>query len=61
MPEKKPTKTKPTKKKHIKKKTEQTKVTVKPKKTSVQKLFKLDTKPKPAKSRSDHELFEDLF
>ncbi len=54
-------------KKSIKKKTDKTKVTVKPKKASVKELFKIkkkpkeNSKPKPAKDRSTHELFEDLF
>ncbi len=59
--------TKPAKKKSVKKKTEQIKVTLKPKKASVKELFKIETKPKenpkpkPAKSKSTHELFDDLF
>jgi cell division protein FtsI (penicillin-binding protein 3) len=59
--------TKPVKKKRVKKKTEKTKVAVKPKKASVKELFRIETKPKenskpkPAKNRSTHELFEDLF
>jgi len=59
--------TKPVKKKRVKKKTEKTKVTVKPQKASVKELFKIEkkpkenSKPKPAKDRSTHELFEDLF
>jgi len=58
---------KPTQKKSVKKKTEQIKVPANPKKASVKELFKLETKPKknpkpkPAKSSSTHELFEDLF
>jgi len=65
--EKKFTETKPAKKKSIKKKTEQIKVTASPKKASVKELFKIETKskenpkPKPARSRSTHELIEDLF
>ena len=65
--EKEFTESKPVKKKNIKKKTEQTKVTVNPKEASVKELFKIETKPKenskskPAKNRSTHELFEDLF
>ena len=59
--------TKPAQKKNVDKKATQTKVTAKPKKASVKELFNIETKPKenskpkPAKNRSTHELFEDLF
>ncbi len=61
------TETKSVKKKSVKEKTEQTKVAVTPKKASAKELFKIETKLKensklkPAKDRSAHELFEDLF
>jgi len=60
-------KNKPIKKKRAKKKADKTKITVKPQKASVKELFNIEkkpkenSKPKPAKDRSAHELFEDLF
>jgi len=60
-------KNKPMKKKRAKKKADKTKITVKPQKASVKELFNIEkkpkenSKPKPAKDRSAHELFEDLF
>jgi cell division protein FtsI (penicillin-binding protein 3) len=65
--EKEFTETRPAKKKSVKKKIEQIKIIANPKKASVKELFKIETtpeenpKPKPAKSRSTHELIEDLF
>ncbi len=65
------TTTKPIEKKSVNKKVKAKEVTVKSKKTSVKELFNIEAKPKdkpipkstakPAKNKSTHELFNDLF